>query len=87
MKTSFKQGAIGRLGILAALTLFFALPAYAWGPYQYRNENGESRWGIKNGSDTIELNLKSRKKASRVAGKMNEVDPPVKAGPDGEGNT
>lgn len=71
---------------LASMVLV-ALPAYAyWSSYEYRNSDGEYRYGIRNGTDSVPLNQEDRKKADRAAKAMNKVEKGVMAGPDGEGD-
>lgn len=77
--------------LVCLLVLFgISLPAIprAWSSFEYRLENGEFRYGITNGTDTIRLNQKKRKKAAKAAGKMNdnEGEGQVMAGPEGEGD-
>ena len=69
------------------LLLGLSLPAFAtWSSWEYRDSNGEYRYGIKNGSDKVKLNLKNRKKADKAAKKMNKAEKGVMAGPDGQGD-
>lgn len=80
MKSIFSKTAI-------LCTLFFAFSANAtWTSYEYRNSDGEYRYGIKNGNDKIPLNQEKRGKADKAAKKMNKNDKGVMLGPDGQGD-
>jgi len=83
MKTHIQR--CGLMGLILLLGLSTPVLA-AWSSFEYRNSDGEYRYGIKNGNDEIKLNQKSRKKAARTAGKMNKIDKEVMATPDGQGD-
>ncbi len=45
-----------------------------WTSYEYRTSSGEYRYGIKDGSSKVELDLKKRKQADKTAKAMNKAD-------------
>lgn len=61
--------------MIAATLLLASSTAWAtWSTYEYRNAEGEYRYGIKNGSSEIRLGLKKRKKADKAAKGMNKAE-------------
>jgi len=60
---------------LALTTILISTAASAvWTVYEYRNEKGEYKYGVKQGKDQIKLGLKSRNKAQKTANKMNDAN-------------
>lgn len=74
-------------GAVALTLLLLSATANAtWSSYEYRNSNGDYRYGIRDGNNHVPLNETSRKKARKAAKKMNKNDKSVMAGPNGEGD-
>lgn len=68
-------------GPLAAVCILLASSsALAWTSFEYRNADGEYRYGIRDGSSKLFLGMKSRKAAGKVAGEMNRADDADEAG-------
>ena len=64
-----------------AATLMLASPtAWAtWTSFEYRNADGEYRYGVKDGSSKLYLGLDKRKKANKTAKGLNKADKADKA--------
>ena len=74
---------LSNTAILCALLLAFSAQATQWTTYEYKNSDGETRWGISNKEhDKIPLNAKTEKKARKTADKMTKNS--VMDNPDGE---
>ncbi len=63
------------MGITFVSMLLLSNAAFAiWTSYEYRDSSGEYRYGIKDGSSKVELDLKKRKQADKTAKAMNKAD-------------
>lgn len=82
------KGIIKLLGKTTLLTILFvtSIAHATWSSYEYRDSDGDYKYGIKDGDNKVKLGLKNRKKADKVAKKMNKNDKKVMAGPDGQGD-
>ena len=71
MKRIFKI--IGKSILITSLLIAFSANAQ-WTTWEYRNSDGDYRYGIKNGNDKIPLDQKNRKKADKAAKNMNKAE-------------
>ena len=75
---------ISRLVLVVIMLSFcasFSITNADWRPYQYQllnGEPGEYRWGVRNGSEKVPLNNKSKKAAKKAAKKLNKADKGVR---------
>ncbi|MGH1346706.1 MAG: hypothetical protein ACRBN8_34385 [Nannocystales bacterium] len=60
--------------LAAAAVLLLSSTAFAWSSYEYRNSDGEYRYGIRDGSSKLQLGLGKRKQADKAAKKMNKAN-------------